>query len=135
MENLKEGYKNTEIGVIPEDWEDDINEKWEKTELENILEIKKNSFNPLKCNEIKKCIELEHIKQEVGIINGHTYSNLQKSSKNIFKKNDVLFGKLRPYLKKYWKATFDGVCSSEIWVLNGKKVINDFLFYFILFIR
>src|SRR5690606_10598365 len=44
---------------------------------------------------------------------------------------DVLFGKLRPYLKKYYQPNFDGVCSSEIWVLKGKKVLNDFLYFLI----
>ena len=123
MEEIKKGYKKTKIGVIPEDWE--------KIELEKIIRIKKESFNPKKSNEIKKCIELEHINQETGTINGYTYSNLQKSNKYKFKKDDVLFGKLRPYLKKFWKANFDGVCSTEIWVLNGVKLTNSYLFYFI----
>ena len=54
-------------------------------------------------------------------------------SENKFKVRDVLFGKLRPYLRKYAKPNFDGVCSSEIWVLqsNEKLLKNEFLFYFI----
>ena len=116
-------FKETKIGFVPKDWE--------KLELKDIIEIKKVTFNPSKSNEIKKCIELEHINQEIGTINGYTYSNLQKSNKYIFRKGDILFGKLRAYLKKFWKAKFNGVCSSEIWVFNGKKIINDFLFYFI----
>ena len=51
--------------------------------------------------------------------------------KNVFQKGNVLFGKLRPYLKKYYQPNFDGVCSSEIWVLNGKEILNDFLYYLI----
>lgn len=38
---------------------------------------------------------------------------------------------MRPYLRKFWRAEFDGVCSSEIWVMSGKKVSNNFLFYLI----
>ena len=100
-------------------------------ELSHILEISKSKFNPKTTNENKKCIELEHISQETGKLLGYTNSNEQQSIKNIFKKNQVLFGKLRPYLKKYWKADFEGVCSTEIWVLNGKSVTNDYLLQFI----
>ncbi|MBU7117269.1 restriction endonuclease subunit S, partial [Staphylococcus aureus] len=54
--------------------------------------------------------------------------------KNKFNKGNVLYSKLRPYLNKYYYATIDGVCSSEIWVLNtlNKDVLaNKFLYYFI----
>jgi len=37
-----------------------------------------------------------------------------KSSKNIFFKGDVLYGKLRPYLDKVLVADEDGVCTTEI---------------------
>ena len=107
------------------------NKEWRKMELSHILEISKSKFNPKTTNENKKCIELEHISQETGKLLGYTNSNEQQSIKNIFKKNQVLFGKLRPYLKKYWKADFEGVCSTEIWVLNGKSVTNDYLLQFI----
>ncbi len=56
------------------------------------------------------------------------------SQKNRFKKGDVLYSKLRPYLNKYYFADFDGVCSSEIWVLNSKDksiLKNKFLYSFI----
>ncbi len=90
-----------------------------KIEFGNIAELRKKRFNP-KNSENKKCIELEHINQVDGSINGFTNSKEQKSIKNVFYKGDVLFGKLRPYLKKYWLAEFDGVCSTEIWVFKPK---------------
>jgi type I restriction enzyme S subunit len=37
--------------------------------------------------------------------------------KAVFEKGDVLFGKLRAYLRKYWRADRSGVCSTEFWVL------------------
>ena len=48
----------------------------------------------------------------------------------MFEIGDVLFGKLRSYLKKYWLADCIGVCSTEIWVLesNRKKIIPEYLF-------
>ncbi|MCB4782524.1 MAG: restriction endonuclease subunit S [Sulfurovum sp.] len=107
------------------------NEGWRKIELSDVFEISKNKFNPKTTNKNEKCIELEHISQGTGKLLGYTNSSEQQSIKNIFKKNQVLFGKLRPYLKKYWKADFEGVCSTEIWVLDGKSITNDFLFQFI----
>lgn len=108
-----------------------FNEEWEYKTFDELIDIKSSSYNPNNNSDNYKCIELEHINQNSGTINGFCNSAEQKSNKNIFKKNDVLFGKLRPYLKKYWYATFDGVCSSEIWVAKSKdnnKIINKFIF-------
>lgn len=41
----------------------------------------------------------------------------------VFKKGDILYGKLRPYLNKVWLATFDGICSTEFHVLRLKTDI------------
>jgi type I restriction enzyme S subunit len=41
------------------------------------------------------------------------------SNKSRFSAGDVLYGKLRPYFRKYDRPGFDGVCSTEIWVLRG----------------
>lgn len=102
--------------------------EWNKSELNDLIEISSKKFNPKTNNENKKCIELEHLSQGTGELLGFTYSNKQESNKNAFEVNQVLFGKLRPYLKKFFKPDFDGVCSSEIWVLNGKKIANNYLF-------
>lgn len=121
-EPVKPGYKMTPLGVIPEDWE--------VIEFADFVNKNKAKFDPTKSSSNHFCIELEHINQETGQLLGYTNSHSQKSIKNVFYKGEVLFGKLRPYLRKYWFAKFDGVCSSEIWVLNGKSSIcsNDYLF-------
>ncbi len=47
-----------------------------------------------------------------------------------FRRNDVLFNKLRPYLAKAHHARFDGVCSGELLCLRSSKFIEPkFLFY------
>ncbi len=102
--------------------------EWEEKGLGDIVEISKSKYNPVNRKKSYKCIELENLSQETGRILGYFNSDEQKSIKNKFNEGEVLFGKLRPYLKKYWKAEFDGVCSSEIWVLKGKGISNDFLF-------
>lgn len=100
-----------------------------KLEFGEIAELRKEKFNPLTSNENRRCLELEHFEQNTGKIIGWINSSEQKSIKNVFYKGDVLFGKLRPYLCKYWLAEFDGVCSSEVWVLKTKKKTNkEYLF-------
>lgn len=105
-----------------------FSDEWEAYELGEIAEISKSKYNPSKSQENYKCVELEHIAQNDGRIIGYIDSKEQSSIKNKFYEGEVLFGKLRPYLKKYWLANFEGVCSSEIWVLKGKGISNKFLY-------
>ncbi|EPT7319825.1 restriction endonuclease subunit S [Vibrio parahaemolyticus] len=50
----------------------------------------------------------------------------------VFKKGQILFGKRRPYLRKAAVAEFDGICSSDILVLDVKdNKVNFELFYYL----
>ncbi|ENS4777215.1 TPA: restriction endonuclease subunit S [Klebsiella variicola] len=116
------GYKKSELGEIPEDWS-----------IENfstLATLRNERINPRTKDIECFCIELEHIISEYGQLNGFTETSDTSSIKNVFSPNDILFGKLRSYLKKYWKATQSGVCSTEIWVLKTElhKAIPEFIF-------
>lgn len=102
--------------------------EWVDKKLGDVVTSKSGKYNPEKEKISFKCIELEHLSSETGELLGYTDSINSGSMKNKFEKGDVLFGKLRPYLKKYLKAPFDGVCSSEIWVLKGLKISHNFLY-------
>jgi type I restriction enzyme S subunit len=102
--------------------------EWDDSTIGELINEKSIKFNPNKHSDKFKCIELEHLSQDTGRLLGYVDGANQKSIKNKFDKGDILFGKLRPYLKKFLKAPFDGVCSTEIWVLKGKKLSNDFLY-------
>ncbi|ATE62886.1 restriction endonuclease subunit S [Thauera sinica] len=104
---------------------------WQESSFGEVAELRNWKYDPDTSAEALRCVELEHVSQETGRLLGYVDSKLQRSVKNRFAAGDVLFGKLRPYLRKYLKAPFDGACSTEIWVLNGKKVTNDFLFYLV----
>src|SRR5690625_3322055 len=107
--------------------------EWRTFAFGNIVRLSSDKYNPKKAKEILPCIELEHIEGGSGRLLGYINSNEQKSTKNYFKPKDVLYGKLRPYLRKYFYPNFEGVCSNEIWVFRGisKKIRNDFLYYLI----
>ena len=66
-----------------------------------------------------KYVGLEHIEKDTGII-GYASTDGIKSLKNVFHPQQILYGKLRPYLNKHDVATFDGVCSSDILVFNAQ---------------
>ena len=78
------------------------------------------------------CIELEHIEPETGRLFGNVPLRGQNSLKNLCRPNDIIFGKLRPYLRKFAFAEIECAVSSETWVLVAAKDIQPrFLFYLI----
>ncbi|MDD2467562.1 MAG: restriction endonuclease subunit S [Desulfobulbus sp.] len=75
-------------------------------------------------------IALEHIGQGTLSLNGHAFGRDADSQKTRFLKGDILFGKLRPYFRKAIIAPFDGLCSTDIWVVRPKLGTDrNFLFY------
>ncbi|NCO74438.1 MAG: restriction endonuclease subunit S [Cyanobacteria bacterium] len=108
-------------------------EKWKAYIFYDLALLISEKFDPKQNKEEEICIELEHISSENGMLLGHTSTKETLSIKNRFRFNDVLFGKLRPYLKKYYLAKFQGVCSTEIWVLRSKNNLcnSNYLFYIV----
>ena len=77
-------------------------------------------------------IGLEHIGQDSGNLEGVGNAAEVVSAKNVFKVGDVLFGKLRPNLKKYWQTEFEGICSTDILVLRPLEgILNEYLYYLV----
>ncbi len=77
-------------------------------------------------------IGLEHIGQDSGALEGVGSSGDVVSAKNTFQVGDVLFGKLRPNLKKYWRAEFDGICSTDILVLRPRsEIVSAYLSFLV----
>ena len=75
-------------------------------------------------------IGLEHIGQGTLQLEGHGSARDVSSQKSKFRKGDILFGKLRPYFRKVVRAPFDGVCSTDIWVVRAADGVDqDFLRY------
>lgn len=66
-------------------------------------------------------VGLEHFDTEGGGLVGVGDAGSVDSNKTRFRAGDVLYGKLRPYFRKFDRPGFDGVCSTEIWVLRPKS--------------
>lgn len=109
----------------------EFGQSWFRLEFGKMAVLSKVKYDPQKDNKDYPCLELESISKDSSLILKIFSSQEQKSIKNKFKKGEILFGKLRPNLRKYVIAPFNGVCSSEIWVLAGREVSNEFLFQMI----
>lgn len=104
---------------------------WVECPFNSIAALRRERVSPHTMAAPPRCIELEHIRAGSGCLEGQGFESAQVAIKTVFVKGDVLFGKLRAYLRKYWLAEFDGVCSTEIWALRPTGVLksNAYLFY------
>lgn len=90
--------------------------------LYELFDIVQETIDPVKFNGKVNYIGLENIESQTGKFVGNVLSDIAsiKSIKRVFKKSDILFGKLRPELNKIAFAEFDGICSTDIIVLRPK---------------
>ncbi|HIS17347.1 restriction endonuclease subunit S [Staphylococcus shinii] len=118
---------------VPELRFPEFSEKWSINIFGDVVTNKSSKYTPKKTEALID-IELDSIESNTGRLIKNYTSNDFSSQKNVFTQNQVLYSKLRPYLNKYYFPNFDGVCTSEIWVLDSKyssTLSNEFLYYFI----
>jgi len=90
----------------------------------------RDTCNPTDVPPLTPYIGLEHIPENDLHLSDYGFAGDVASTKTKFKKEDILFGKLRPYFRKVIIAPFDGVCSTDIWVVRAKKEVDQkYLFY------
>ncbi|MBC4013062.1 restriction endonuclease subunit S [Morganella morganii] len=74
------------------------------------------------------CVEYEDIVAGEGCLNKDIYQKKIFKAGLKFKAGDILFGKLRPYLKNWFLADFEGLAVGDFWVLRADNVASTFLF-------
>ncbi|QEY17225.1 hypothetical protein D0C16_15310 [Cellvibrio sp. KY-GH-1] len=77
------------------------------------------------------CVEYEDIVAGKGRFNKDILQKKIVKAGLKFEVDDVLFGKLRPYLKNWFLADFEGIAVGDFWVLRADNVTSTFLFYLI----
>jgi type I restriction enzyme S subunit len=92
--------------------------------LEDIVYVVTDKTSSEK-DEMLPYVGLEHLRQRGGGLKGWSPATNSISINTIFKAGDVLFGKLRPNLRKSALAPFDGYCSTDILVLRPKEGISS----------
>ncbi len=107
--------------------------EWEEVRVGDVVQVRRDVvFNRSldAGTRAQRCIELEHIGQGTGHLVSQGRLGAVESPKYKFRSGDVLFGRLRPYLRKYWLANEDGICTTEIWPLvsHRQAIVPGFLF-------
>ncbi|EOI7621563.1 restriction endonuclease subunit S [Campylobacter jejuni] len=120
-DNTKENYQ------LPQSW------KWKSLgDTSNYGKTSQVKPSQLKGNDW--ILELEDIEKESGVLLQKVLfqDRQSKSNKIKFNKGDILFGTLRPYLKKVIIADDNGACSSEIMPFStGNSITNHFIYYYL----
>ena len=103
-------------------------EGWEEKKFGEVCWYNKNNG----IHKGTRYVGMEHIEQGTGVLLGTISSDEVLSNTFAFSKGDVLYGRLRPYLKKVIVADFDGCCSTEIFPVQSKDIASSFLMYWFL---
>lgn len=73
-------------------------------------------------------VEFEDIVSGEGVLNKDVNAKKINKIGKVFEEGDVLFGKLRPYLKNILLADFKGIAIGDFWVLRPNDINPDFLY-------
>ena len=104
--------------------------EWEKCTLEDVINFSTTRVNSSELNK-DNYVSTENMLQDYqGIVKAKSVP--EDVNVVSFSCGDVLISNIRPYLKKVWKATFNGGCSSDVFVLKANDNIeSDYLHYVI----
>jgi hypothetical protein len=102
--------------------------EWEVKPFAQIARIRNAKVQTLGNPIAENCIELEQVESETGRILYWSDATNRATVKYQFEAGDVLFGRLRPYLRKFHRANIQGVCSTEIWPLMTQGIDGGFLY-------
>ena len=106
---------------------------WETRRLGEVVSIRNQKISPSNVSPDMLCVELDHIGQDDGRLVVHSKASYSTSTKYRFFPGDVLFGRLRSYLRKFWYAETEGICTTEIWPLmaNPDQLEGGFLYFIV----
>lgn len=92
---------------------------WSVSGLDTFAKQRKTLAKAAALNSSTNYVGLEHLPRNSLFF--RTWGDAEKvvSTKAQFEKNDILFGKLRPYFHKVAVAPVDGVCSTDIVVIQN----------------
>ena len=103
-------FQDSPLGKIPQGWE-----------VATLGKIAKNVRRSIKASEIEPSeyfLGLEHMpRRNIALSQWETASDIQ-SNKYRFRKGEILFGKLNPHFHKVGVAPIDGICSTDILVVQ-----------------
>jgi restriction endonuclease S subunit len=111
-----------------------INGEFVTKNLNQIIHKQSEQIDPNQATGDVFYVGLENIESNTGNLVGNPLTQYAtiKSNKNIFKKGDLLYGKLRPNLNKLYLANEEGICSTDILVFRClDEELNKFYAYYL----
>jgi restriction endonuclease S subunit len=125
---VQPGCKTTEVGVIPEDWV--------IRPILSAVQIANGQVDP-KEEPYRSMILVapDHIEGCTGRLMKKVTAQEQGaiSGKYIFDREDIVYSKIRPYLRKAFLADFEGLCSADMYPMRpAPDVSPGFVFALIL---
>lgn len=101
--------------------------------LGSVAIITNNRANPFTLSSTTPYIGLEHMKRGGGLESISTIGSLGiKSTVGTFETGSVLFGRLRPNLRKVARVDFSGTCSGDInSLITSEALSTDYLAHFL----
>jgi type I restriction enzyme S subunit len=117
---LRPGYKQTEVGVIPVDWD--------VRPLLTTVRIANGQVSPL-IEPYKSMVLIapDHIEGSTGRLLVMKTAAEQRaiSGKYVFDEGDIVYSKIRPYLRKAILADFTGLCSADMYPLRTTADVSS----------
>ena len=107
------GLFDSQLGEIPKGWNVGT--------LGDVAEHPRRGVQPDDIDRSTPYIALEHMPRRSIALTDWASADGLESNKFEFKRGEMLFGKLRPYLHKVGIAPVDGVCSTDIVVVAPKS--------------
>ncbi len=114
-----DSFEESELGEIPRGWRVGT--------LGDVAEHPRRGVEPREIGPSTPYIALEHMPRRSIALSEWGVAEGLGSGKFVFKKGEILFGKLRPYFHKVGVAPVDGVCSTDI-VVVAPRALHWFSF-------
>jgi type I restriction enzyme S subunit len=116
---VKKGYKQSEVGAIPVEWQ--------VRPFMSIVNIANGQVDP-KRDPYRSMILVapDHIESRTGRLLARITAAEQRaiSGKYLFSPRDVVYSKIRPYLRKATLVDFEGLCSADMYPLKAAADVS-----------
>jgi type I restriction enzyme, S subunit len=93
---------------------------WREGTLSEVAENPRRGIQPGEIKSSTPYIGLEHMPRRCIALSDWGHADELESNKFEFERDEILFGKLRPYFHKVGVAPLNGVCSTDILVVRPK---------------
>lgn len=97
---------------------------WEQREFNSIVK----RVTEMAATDGLPRVEYEDIVSGQGTLNKDIYKKQSNKVGILFDDGDVLFGKLRPYLKNWLFAAFKGIAVGDFWVLRANNADGEYIY-------